>query len=352
MAHNPSVTKPRTRRLWRDAAALAAVIAALILVFVRNAPGTAPHQLINVSYDPTRELYQALNPAFVASYEKATGVHFVIVQSHGGSSNQARKVISGAQPADVVTLGLASDIDALSKRGLVAASWADRLPNHASPYSSTIVFVVRKDNPRGIHDWPDLLQQGVDVVTPDPRSSGNGKLAALAAWAAVVTRGGTEADARTFLRALYQHVSALDEGARGAAIRFAVTETGDVHLTWENEALREVAESMGRLQIVYPPVSILAEPSVAWLDGAAARDGVTDAAKAYLSFLFSDEAQRTIARLGYRPFRQDAARQAGVTFPALKLIPVTAIARDWADANETFFGENGVIESILSGQRT
>ncbi len=339
-----------SRRMWRDAAALTAVIVAVVLVLVRNAPNTAEHQLINVSYDPTRELFQALNPVFVASYEKATGAHFVIVQSHGGSSSQARKVASGTQQADVVTLGLASDIDALRNRGLVAADWAERLPNHASPYSSTIVFVVRKDNPRRIHDWPDLLQEDLEIVTPDPRSSGNGKLAALAAWAAVVTRGGTQADAIGYLRAIYQHVPAHDEGARAASIRFAVTETGDVHLTWENEALREVAESQGKLQIVYPPVSILAEPSVAWLNTSGAHDDVAAAAKAYLLFLFSDEAQKIIARMGYRPLRRETEREAGMIFPDVKLIPVTAIARDWDDANEMFFGENGIIASILGGQ--
>ncbi len=310
---------------------------------VKNAPGTSGQRLVNVSYDPTRELYQTLNPLFVASYEKATGQHLVIVQSHGGSSRQARKVISGEQPADVVTLGLFSDIDSLRKRGLIAADWADRLPNHSLPYTSTIVFVVRKENPRGIKDWPDLLAPGVEVVTPDPRTSGNGKLTALAAWAAVVTRGGTEAEARAYLASLYQHAGELDEGARGAAVRFAQQEIGDVHLTWENEAIREVAD--GKLQIVYPPVSILGEPYVAWVDSAVARDGNLTPAKAYLSFLFSDAAQEAIAHLGYRPYKAGI-----VTFPNLTLVPVTAIARDWDDANEKFFAENGVIDTIIGNR--
>ncbi|WP_158929878.1 sulfate ABC transporter substrate-binding protein [Acidisphaera sp. S103] len=325
--------------------AVGAVVVAFSLIVVKNAPGDTSKELVNVSYDPTRELYQRLNPLFVASYEKATGQHLAIVQSHGGSSWQARKIISGEQQADVVTLGLFTDIDSLRKRGLIAAGWADRLPNHSLPYTSTIVFVVRKDNPRGIKDWPDLLTPGVEIVTPNPRTSGNGKLAALAAWAAVVTRGGTDTEARAYLASLYRHVSDMDEGARGAAIRFALQEIGDVHLTWENEAIREVAESNGKLEIVYPPVSILAEPYVAWVDSTVARDGNLAPAKAYLNFLFTDAAQAAIAHLGYRPYKS------GIwTFPSLTLVPITAIARDWDGANEKFFAENGVIDSILGSQ--
>lgn len=333
---------------WINVGAVAAVIAGFALIVVKNAPGRAGAlQLVNVSYDPTRELYQALNPLFVASYERDTGDHWTVVQSHGGSSRQARKVISGEQPADVVTLGLFSDIDALRKAGLIATNWADRLPNHSQPYTSTIVFVVRQGNPSSIRDWPDLLAPGLEVVTPDPRTSSNGKLAALAAWAATITRGGSEAEARAYLRDLYQHASELDEGARGAATRFAVQEVGDVHLTWESEALREVADSKGKLQIVYPPVSILAEPYVAWVDSTVARNGHLPAARAYLSFLFSDTAQETIARLGYRPYRADMAVKAGVALPSITLVPVSAIARDWEDAYSKFFAESGIVEAIV-----
>jgi sulfate transport system substrate-binding protein len=239
----------------------------------------------------------------------------------------------------------------LRKRELIAPNWADRLPNHSLPYTSTIVFVVSRGNPHHVKDWPDLLAPGLEVVTPDPRTSGNGKLAALAAWAAVVTRGGNDDEARAYLHSLYQHVPALEEGARGAAISFATQEIGDVHLTWENEALREVADSKGKLEIVYPPVSILAEPYVAWVDAAVARDGRLDDAKAYLTFLFSDEAQEIIARLGYRPYKPYAARKAGVDFHPLTLAPVTDIARDWDDANEKFFAENGVIDLIIGSRR-
>jgi sulfate/thiosulfate transport system substrate-binding protein len=338
----------KLRQTWLNLAAVAAVAIGLSLIVQKNLPHDGKSQLVNVSYDPTRELYQTLNPLFVTAYERETGRRLTIIQSHGGSSRQARKVISGEQPADVVTLGLASDIDALRKRGLVAENWADRLPNKSVPYTSTVVFVVRKGNPHSIRDWPDLLASELEIVTPDPRTSGNGKLAALAAWAAITTRGGTEAQAVTYLRALYRHVPVLDEGARGAATRFSVQESGDVHLAWENEALREVAESNGKLEIVYPPVSILAEPCVAWLDSAVEKNGNVSAAKAYLTFLFSDVAQEVIARLGYRPYKAGIADKVGVKFTPIALVPVTAIAHDLNEVNEKFFAENGIIDAVMA----
>jgi len=329
---------------WLNLGAVTAVMVACSLIITKNAPGNATQRLVNVSYDPTRELYQALNPLFIASYEKETGRHLTIVQSHGGSSRQSRRVVSGEQRADVVTLGLFSDVDALRKHGVIAANWADRLPNHSAPYTSTIVFVVRKGNPHAIHDWPDLLGRDIEVVTPDPRTSGNGKLTALAAWAATTTRGGSDEAARDFLTALYRHVRVLDEGARGAAITFTVEEIGDVQLAWENEALRETAESKGKLQIVYPPVSILAEPYVAWVDRDVARDGNQEAAKAYLTFLFSDTAQQTVARLGYRPIKPSEA------FPSLTLVPLNAIAKNWDDLDEKFFAADAIIDTIMSSR--
>ncbi len=341
----------KLRQNWLSLAAAAAAIAGLALIIIKNAKVETANQLVNVSYDPTRELYQTLNPRFIASYEKDTGRHLVILQSHGGSSRQARKIVSGEQPADVVTLGLYSDIDGLRKRGLISPNWADRLPNHSVPYTSTIVFVVRQGNPHGVRDWPDLLLPGLEVVTPDPRTSSNGKLAALAAWAATVTHGGSDPEARAYLQSLYQHVPMLEEGARGSAISFAMQELGDVHITWENEALREVAESKGKLEVVYPPVSILAEPYVAWVDAVVVSKNSLSDAKAYLTFLFSDAAQETMARLGYRPYKADAAGRAGVSFPSMTLVPIKDIARDWDDANEKFFGENGIIETIIGLRR-
>jgi sulfate/thiosulfate-binding protein len=329
-----------------NVAAIAGVVAAVVLIGVKNVQGDTTHEILNVSYDPTRELYGHLNAQFVAQYQQQTGVRLQVKQSHGGSSRQARAVLTGEQQADVVTLGLYSDIDALRKQGLIADDWAERLPHHSQPYYSTIVFVVRKGNPKHIHDWPDLIGPGVEVITPDPRTSGNGKLSALAAWGAVITRGGSDAAARDYLRGLYQHTQRLAAGARGAATAFAIEKVGDVQLAWENEALREVADARDELEIVYPPVSILAEPYVAWVDANVESHHSERYARAYLEFLFSDSAQLVIAQAGYRPYKPEIARQFSATLPPIKLFPITAIARDWDDANHTFFDENGILDTV------
>ena len=326
--------------------AIAGVVVAVTLIGVKNVQGDTTHEVLNVSYDPTRELYSRLNAQFVAQYQQETGVRLQVRQSHGGSSRQARSVLTGEQQADVVTLGLYSDVEALRKHGLIADDWAERLPHHSQPYYSTIVFVVRKGNPKHIHDWPDLIGPGVEVVTPDPKTSGNGKLSALAAWGAVTTRGGSTAAARDYLRALYQHAQRLDTGARGAATAFAIEKVGDVQLAWENEALREVGDARDELEIVYPPVSILAEPYVAWVDANVERHHSERYARAYLEYLFSDAAQRVIAQAGYRPYKEEIARQFSATLPLIKLFPITAIARDWDDANHTFFDENGILDTV------
>ena len=328
-------------------AAVAGVVVAVALIAVRNVHGNTSYEILNVSYDPTRELYDSLDARFVETYARETGVHLRLKQSHGGSSRQARAVISGEQPADVVTLGLYSDIEALSRQGLIAPGWANRLPHHSQSCYSTIVFVVRKGNPKHIHDWPDLVSPGVELVTPDPRTSGNGKLSALAAWGAVVTRGGSETAARDYLRALYTHSVRLDSGARGAATTFAIEKIGDVQLAWESEALREVADNHTDLEVVYPPVSILAEPYVAWVDANVARHHSERYARAYLSFLFTDEAQQIIARAGYRPYDPQVAKAFAARLPPLTLFPVTAIARNWDDANHRFFDENGVMDTVF-----
>ncbi|MDT5166671.1 MAG: sulfate/thiosulfate transport system substrate-binding protein, partial [Mycobacterium sp.] len=281
---------------------VAAIVVAAGLIGVHNLHrDNSPNQILNVSYDPTRELYLALDKSFVEKFRRQTGVTVEVKQSHGGSGRQAAEVIKGHEKADVVSLALPSDVDALRKRGLIAADWQKRLPNHSVPYTSTIVFVVQKDNPLGIHDWPDLVKEGVEIVSPNPRTSGNGKLSVLAAWGAVTTRGGSEQEATDYVRALLSHVKVADTGARGAAITFATEKVGDVHLTWENEALREVAENKDEFQIVYPPVSILAQPAVAWVDANLKDKKLASYAKSYLEYLYTDAAQETVAQYGYRP---------------------------------------------------
>jgi sulfate/thiosulfate-binding protein len=329
-----------------DASAVALVAIAALAIGAKNYQRNAEVQLLNVSYDPTRELYQRLNPRFIDAYAKQTGRHAVVKQSHGGSSRQARTVIEGEQEADVVTLGLSSDVEALRKRGLVASGWADRLPNHAQPYYSTIVFVVRRGNPFGIHDWPDLVRASAEIITPDPKTSGNGKLSVLAAWGAILSRGGSEAEARAYLKALYDHTPFLEAGARGASMAFSVEKLGDVHVTWENEALREVSEAKGELELVYPKVSILAEPAVAWVDANVAAHKSESAARAYLEFLFTDAAQEIIAESGYRPYNGAILARHRDRFPALDLFPITAVAKNWEDAQQRFFADNGIIETV------
>lgn len=306
-----------------------------------------PIELLNVSYDPTRELWRDLNSRFVAGYEKATGQHVTIRQSHGGSATQARAVIDGLE-ADVITLALPSDTDAIRKKGLINDRWAERLPNRSVPYRSTIVFVVRKGNPKGIRDWPDLGKPGIAVVAPNPKTSGNGKLAFLAAWVSVVARGGSEPDAVEFVTRLYRQAPVLDSGARGSTITFVQKKIGDVHLTWENEAVREVqAAPPGGMEIVRPPISILAEPPVAVVDANVDRKGTRGAAEAYLRFLFTDEAQEIIARHHYRPISASVFGRFQSQFPPLTLIRVTALVRDWDEAQAKFFADGGIFDRIF-----
>jgi sulfate/thiosulfate-binding protein len=231
-------------------------------------------------------------------------------------------------------------------RGLVAAGWKTRFPHDSQPYFSTIVFVVRKNNPRHIQDWPDLIGSDVAVITPDPKTSGNGKLSLLAAWGSVIYRGGTEDQARAFITQLYRHVPVLGQGARNSTTTFALEGTGDVHLTWENEALREVEESKGDLEVVYPPVSIRAEPSVTWVDANVAAHKSGAAAKAYLAFLFTDQSQEIFAKDGYRPANGEILKKYHTRLPDVTLFPVTLIAKDWDDAQSRFFGDNGIYNLI------
>jgi sulfate transport system substrate-binding protein len=302
-------------------------------------------ELLNVSYDPTRELWRDLNEKFSARYEKEKGVRLVIKQSHGGSGSQARAVIDGLE-ADVVTLALWSDTDAIRRKGLIDPGWEDRFPHRSLPYFSTVVFVVRKGNPKHIHDWPDLVKPGVDIITPTPKVSGNGKLSFLAAWGSVVSRGGSEQAAREFVTQLYRQVKVLDTGARGATVTFAQRKIGDVHLTWENEGRLEVLEAQGELELIYPPVSLRAEPHVAVVDANVRRKGTQPAAEAYLRYLYTDEAQEVIARHFYRPINPEVLKRHANTFPEISLFPITALARSWDEANERFLADGGVFDQI------
>ncbi|SPM33566.1 ABC-type sulfate transport system, periplasmic component [Mycobacterium rhizamassiliense] len=337
---------PTWRRIpWLNVLGVVALVFAATALVVKNFPAAGTNQILNVSYDPTRELYAAIDKAFIPQYRTHSGITLDIKESHGGSGRQLRSVLDGSQKASVVSLALISDIDALSKRGLVAANWRQRLPNGSVPYTSTIVFVVRKGNPKEIHDWPDLIRPSVSVVSPNPRTSGNGQLSVLAAWGSVTTRGGSPAQAGAFVKSLLQHVAVSDAGARGAGDSFTVARTGDVQLTWENEALREVAANKDELQVVYPPVSILAEPAVAWVDANLTDPKTATYAKAYLDYLFTDAAQEQVAQYGYRPFKADILARHADRLPPLTLFPISAIAKDWTDAREQFFGTNGILDT-------
>ncbi len=286
--------------------------------------------LLNVSYDPTRELYADINAAFAASYK---GAQVEIKQSHGGSGKQARAVIDGLE-ADVVSLGLAGDIDALAAKGLLAADWQQRLPNHSSPYTSTIVFVVRKGNPKGIKDWDDLVKPGTAVITPNPKTSGGARWAYLGAWGYGLAHGG-EAAAKEFVRALYKNVPVLDSGARGATTTFAERGIGDVLLAWENEAYLARDGSHGELEIVVPPRSILAEPPVAVVDTVAAKHGTTEVANAYLRFLYRDQGQTIIAKHHYRP----------IGISSKQLFTIDDLG-GWKVVQATHFADGGVFDAI------
>jgi sulfate transport system substrate-binding protein len=337
---------PPLRISWLNVIGVVAIVAAATAIVVKNAPATGSNQILNVSYDPTRELYAAIDKAFIPQYREHVGITLDIKESHGGSGRQLRSVLDGTQKASVVSLALISDIQTLSKRGLIASNWQQRLPNGSVPYTSTIVFVVRRGNPKAIHDWPDLINRDVSVVTPNPRTSGNGQLSVLAAWGSVTTRGGSQAQATAYVKALLQHVAVSDAGARSASDSFTLARIGDVQLTWENEALREVAANKDELELVYPPVSILAEPAVAWVDANVTDPKTATYAKAYLNYLFTDAAQEQVAQYGYRPFKAEILAKHSDRLPPLSLFPISAIAKDWSDAREQFFGTNGILDTI------
>ena len=308
--------------------------------------GTGAVEILNVSYDPTRELWVDLNTYFTAKYEKETGKKVTIKQSHGGSGSQARAVIEGVK-ADVATLALWSDVDAIRAKGLIKDGWEKRLPHDSLPYYSTIVFVVRKGNPKGIRDWPDLVNgPDVQIITPNPKTSGNGRLSFLAAWGSVIHDHGTEEQAREFVRKLYQRVPVLDSGARGSTTTFVQNKIGDVHLTWENEAQLEVQESKGEVELIYPSASIRAEPYVAVVDSVVDHRGTRDVAEAYLQSVYDPEAQEIIARHGYRPIDDAVLARHKDTLPDLRLFPVTSFVKDWGEAQSKFFADGAEFDQI------
>ncbi len=307
-------------------------------------------QLLNVSYDPTRELWKDLNKAFEGVLKTQTGTTVSVKQSHGASGSQARAVIDGLE-ADVVSLALWTDTEQIHRKGLIKDGWEDSFPNHSLPYTSTIVFVVRKGNPKAIHEWSDLIRPDLQIITPNPKTSGNGKLAFLAAWGSVVLNGGTEDDARAFVTKLYQQVPVLDTGARGATSTFAQKGIGDVHLTWENEARLEIAEAKGELVLVYPSMSILAEPHVALVDQNVDRRGTRSVAQKYLEFLYTPEGQAIIAKHFYRPSDASVLEQHRAVFPDLRLFRITEISKGWDDAQTRFFADGGEFDKIYDGGR-
>ena len=305
--------------------------------------------LLNVSYDPTRELYDDYNKAFAQHWKQKSGKDVSIRQSHGGSGKQARTVIDGL-PADVVTLALGYDIDALATQGkLLPSNWQSRLPHNSSPYTSTIVFLVRAGNPKKIRDWNDLVRPGVSVITPNPKTSGGARWNYLAAWAwSLKQPGGSPAAAEQYVGKLFKNVPVLDTGARGALTTFAQRGIGDVLISWENEALLATRElGKGKFQIVIPSVSILAEPPVAVVDKVAIRRGTADLARAYLEYLYSKPGQEIVAKHYYRPRDQEVAAKYANVFPKINLVTIADFG-GWAKAQKTHFADGGIFDKVYA----
>ncbi|MFZ6673107.1 sulfate ABC transporter substrate-binding protein [Undibacterium sp. Xuan67W] len=303
--------------------------------------------LLNVSYDPTRELYQEVNQGFAKQWKAKTGDNVSIKQSHGGSGKQARTVIDGLD-ADVVTLALAYDTDAIAEKGLLDKNWQKRLPHNASPYTSTIVFLVRKGNPKGIKDWVDIIKPGVSVITANPKISGGARWAYLAAWGyALKAPGGSEAAAKEYVQKLFKNVPVLDSGARGSTVTFAERGIGDVLLSWENEAHLALKEfGADKFEIIAPSISVLAEPPVSVVDKVADKHGTRKVAEAYLNYLYTDEAQDIIGNNYYRPATEKAAKKYANKFPKIKLFTVDETFGGWTKAQKDHFADNGVFDQI------
>jgi len=327
------------------------LILALVLVVVAPRPGrtqsSAALTILNVSYDPTREFYADFDKAFGDYWKKKTGQSLTVNVSNGGSGKQARAVIDGL-PADVVTLGLAYDIDAIAdKAKLLPEDWQKRLPDNSTPYTSTIVFLVRKGNPKGIHDWGDLVKPGVAVITPNPKTSGGARWAYLAAWGyALQAPGGSDATARAFITTLYKNVPVLDSGARGSTTTFVERGIGDVLLSWENEAYLALHQfGADKFEIVYPSVSVLAEPPVALIDVNVDHHGTRQVSQAYLEYLYTPEGQKIAAEHAFRPRLKEADKY-GPGFPAIKLFTVDAVFGGWRNAQKVHFDDGGVFDQI------
>jgi sulfate/thiosulfate transport system substrate-binding protein len=314
---------------------------------------SAPVTLRNVSYDPTREFYQDYNAAFAKHWKDLGGGPVTVEMSHGGSGKQARAVIDGLE-ADIVTLALAYDIDAIAQRAkLLPANWQTRLPDNSCPYTSTIVFLVRKGNPKGIHDWPDLIKPGVVVITPNPKTSGGARWNYLAAWGSVLKRpGGNEQKARAFVTALYHHVPVLDSGARGSTTTFVERGLGDVLLAWENEAFLALQEfGKDKFEVVVPSISVLAEPPVAVVDVIVDRHGTRRVAEEYLKYLYSPEGQEIAAKHFYRPRLETVAAKYASQFPKVNLFTVDELFGGWQKAQKTHFADGGIFDQIYQPGR-
>jgi len=329
------------------------LISFLIVAAVSVSLAAGAIRLLNVSYDPTRELYQNINAAFVKQWKAKTGVDLVISQSHGGSGSQARSVIEGLQ-ADVVTLALAYDIDAIAdKAGLLPKNWQGRFPDNSAPYTSTIVFLVRKGDPKRIKDWNDLVRPGISVIMPNPKTSGGARWNYLAAWGYALRQSNNdESKAKDFVARLYHNVPVLDSGARGSTTTFVQRGIGDVLVGWENEAFLALNElGKDKLELVVPSVSILAEPPVAVVDKIAARHGTAAVAKAYLEFLYSPEGQEIAARNYYRPRSKEVAAKYDSQFPHLALFTVDEVFGGWQKAQKKHFEEGGTFDQIYQPGR-
>jgi len=335
--------KSAQNRIWSLIAAFA-----IVLGLVISAPAQNAVKLLNVSYDPTRELYQDFNAAFAKYWQAKAGQTVTIEQSHGGSGKQGRAVIDGLQ-ADIVTLALAYDIDAIAQNAkLIPADWQKRLPDNSTPYTSTIVFMVRKGNPKHIKDWDDLVKPGISVITPNPKTSGGARWNYLAAWGyALKKSGGNEAAAKDFVGHLYKNVPVLDSGARGATTTFVQREIGDVLLAWENEAFLSIKElGPDKVEIVVPSLSILAEPPVSIVDKVVDKRGTRKVAEAYLNYLYTPEGQEIVARNYYRPRLDSVAKKYASTFPKLNLITIDDTFGGWQKAQKTHFADGGIFDQI------